>query len=293
MFRRLLLCRFLLPACALAAVPAAGLAAVLTTAPTTVPTPVPTAAPAPAPAAASSPASGIPVLTPRVLARIPHAQDAFTEGLEFYGGALLESTGLVGQSSLRRVSPQTGEVSLRRRPPNPNVFSEGVSVFGGVAYQLTWQEETLYLYDPLTLRSQGQRRYQGEGWGLTHDDRSLIMSNGSDTLTWRDPKTFAVLKKLRVTAGGAGVVNLNELEYGASFIYANIWLTNRIARIDPQSGKVTAWIDVTDLTRQAQAAAQKAGQAIDVPNGIAYDAVRNVWLLTGKNWPLMFEVTWP
>jgi glutaminyl-peptide cyclotransferase len=274
MFRRLLLCCFPLygllgPAFALVA------------------------APVTAPALVAPPASGIPVIVPKVLARIPHDPGAFTQGLELSGGVLIESTGLVAQSSLRRVSPRTGEVILRRAPPNPNVFSEGVSVFGGVAYQLTWKEGIVYLYDPLTLKVQSQMRYQGEGWGLTHDRQSLIMSNGTSTLTWRDPKTFAAIKTLRVTAGGAAVPNLNELEYGAGFIYANIWLTNRIARIDPQTGKVTAWIDVTGLTREAQAAADKSGQTIDVPNGVAYDAARNIWLLTGKNWPLMFEVSLP
>ena len=250
----------------------------------------------PVPRAAAPTTVGLLVIVPKVLARYPHAQDAFTEGLELYGGALLESTGLVGQSSVRRVDVQTGEVKLRRAPPSDKVFAEGLSVFGGVAYQLTWQDGLAYLYDPQNLSLQGQRRYQGEGWGLTHDSTSLIMSNGSDTLTWRDPKTFAATRTLRVTASGAGVPNLNELEYGAGLLYANVWLTNRIARIDPQTGAVTAWIDVTALTRQAQAAAEKAGYSLgsdDVPNGIAYDAARKVWLLTGKRWPLLFEVTWP
>ena len=169
-------------------------------------------------------------------------------------------------------------------------------MLGGVAYQLTWQSGLVYLYDPQTLQSLGQLRYQGEGWGLTHDGKQLIMSDGSDTLFWRDPTSFAVTRKVKVTAGGAGVANLNELEYIGGTLYANIWLSNKIAQIDPLSGKVTAWLDVTALAREAQAAAEKAGHDLsfdDVPNGIAYNAAKGTLLLTGKRWPLIFEVKLP
>ena len=245
----------------------------------------------PGPVAASPP-----TYTPRIIARYPHDTAAFTEGFELVGGNLYESTGLIGQSSVRRVDLASGDVMQRREPPDGKVFSEGLSVLGGVLYQLTWQSGLVYLYDPQTLESQGQLSYQGEGWGLTNDGQQLIMSNGSSTLTWRDPQTFAVTRKLKVTAQGAEVDNLNELEYAAGNIYANIWLTNKIARIDPQNGKVTAWLDVSALTRQAQAAAEKAGTDLgfdDVPNGIAYDAAKGTLLLTGKRWPLVFEVALP
>lgn len=255
------------------------------------PAPTPAASPTPAPAP-----RGLPTLTPRVLARYPHDPGAFTEGLQLVGNVLYESTGLVGESSLRRINLATGEILQRRSPPSSKVFSEGLAVLGGVAYQLTWQSGLVYLYDPQTLQSLGQLRYQGEGWGLTHDGKQLIMSDGSDTLFWRDPTSFAVTRKVKVTAGGAGVANLNELEYVGGTLYANIWLSNKIAQIDPLSGKVTAWLDVTALAREAQAAAEKAGRELsfdDVPNGIAYNAAKGTLLLTGKRWPLIFEVKLP
>ena len=261
--------------------------------PPTPPTPTP---PATSPKAVPAPASGVPTLSPRVVGRFPHDPVAFTEGLELVGGVLFESTGLVGESSIRRTNPLTGEVTQRRAPPSSKVFSEGLTVLGDVAYQLTWQDGLVYLYDARNLRSLGQLRYRGEGWGLTNDGKALIMSDGSDTLMWRDPDTFAVTRRVRVTDRGAAVTNLNELEYAGGSVYANIWLSNKVARIDPQTGKVTAWIDVTGLAREAQAAAAKAGQELgfdDVPNGIAFNAARGTLLLTGKRWPLLFEVKLP
>ena len=237
-----------------------------------------------------------PTLKLRVLNRYPHDAAAFTEGFELSGDTLFESTGLVGLSSVRRIDLATGEVSKRREPPSDKVFSEGLTVLDGVLYQLTWQAGLAYLYDPQTLDSMGQLSYQGEGWGLTNDGQQLIMSNGSSTLLWRSPETFAVTRKVRVTAQGAEVNNLNELEYVNGNIYANIWLTNKIARIDPESGKVTAWLDVSALTREAQTAAEQSGEVLgfdDVPNGIAYNAAKGTLLLTGKRWPLVFEVALP
>lgn len=236
------------------------------------------------------------MLTPKIVARFPHDPSAFTEGFELVGSTLLESTGLVGQSSIRRTNLQSGEVLQSRVPPSSKVFSEGLTVLSEVAYQLTWQDGLVYLYDPQNLRSLGQLRYRGEGWGLTNDGKSLIMSDGSDTLYWRDPSTFAVTRRVRVTAAGAGIDKLNELEYVDGSVYANVWLSNKIARIDPLSGKVTAWIDVTTLAREAQAAAAKNGQEFgfdDVPNGIAFNAARGTLLLTGKRWPLVFEIKLP
>ncbi|AZI42107.1 glutaminyl-peptide cyclotransferase [Deinococcus psychrotolerans] len=263
------------------------------------PAPAPTApksaVPNPAPSGPVT-SSGIPMLIPKVISRFPHDPDAFTEGFELVGSTLFESTGLVGQSSIRRTNLQSGEVLQSRVPPSSKVFSEGLTVMGEVAYQLTWQDGLVYLYDAQNLRSLGQLRYRGEGWGLTNDGKSLIMSDGSDTLYWRDPLSFAVTKKLRVTAAGAGIDKLNELEYLDGFVYANIWLSNKIARIDPLSGKVTAWIDVSNLAREAQAAAAKSGRELgfdDVPNGIAHNAAKGTLLLTGKRWPLVFEVKLP
>ncbi len=236
----------------------------------------------------------IPVLQPQVVARYPHDTDAFTEGLQYLNGTLYESTGLEGQSSLRRVQLASGKLLAQRSLPR--VFGEGLTVLNKVVYQLTWQDQVALMYAANTLKPLGQQHYSGEGWGLTNDGVRLIMSNGSATLTWRDPNTFAVTRTVSVTANGVPVTNLNELEYVGGQVYANIWLTNRIARIDPQTGRVTAWIDVSALTREVQAATIQKGQTPDgndVANGIAYNQDKGTFLLTGKRWPTVFEVKWP
>ncbi|WP_119674935.1 glutaminyl-peptide cyclotransferase [Deinococcus sp. RM] len=240
---------------------------------------------------------GTPVLTPTVTARYPHDRAAFTQGLQYLGGGtLLESTGVVGQSGVRRVDLKTGKVLARVATPVAGAFGEGVTALNGVAYHLTWEDGVAVTFDAATLKETGRYRYSGEGWGLTTDGRALIMSNGSPTLVWRDPKTFRVKRSVQVTDGGQPVKNLNELEYVQGSVYANVWLTDRVARIDPQTGKVTAWIDVSALTREVSAAAAKAGHTLtfdDVPNGIAFVPERGTLLLTGKRWPTLFEVKLP
>lgn len=238
-----------------------------------------------------------PTLTPTVTARFPHDRAAFTQGLQYLGGGtLLESTGVVGQSGVRRVDLKTGKVLARVATPIAGAFGEGVTALNGVAYHLTWEDGVAVTFDAATLKETGRFRYSGEGWGLTTDGKALIMSNGSPTLVWRDPKTFRVKRSVQVTDAGQPVKNLNELEYVQGSVYANVWLTDRIARIDPQTGKVTAWIDVSGLTREVSAAAAKAGHALtfdDVPNGIAFVPERGTLLLTGKRWPTLFEVKLP
>lgn len=240
---------------------------------------------------------GTPVLTPTVTARYPHDRAAFTQGLQYLGGGtLLESTGVVGQSGVRRVDLKTGKVLARVATPIAGAFGEGVTALNGVAYHLTWEDGVAVTFDAATLKETGRYRYSGEGWGLTTDGRALIMSNGSPTLVWRDPKTFRVKRSVQVTDGGQPVKNLNELEYVQGSVYANVWLTDRVARIDPQTGKVTAWIDVSALTREVSAAAARAGHTLtfdDVPNGIAFVPERGTLLLTGKRWPTLFEVKLP
>ncbi len=240
---------------------------------------------------------GTPVLTPTVTARYPHDRAAFTEGLQYLGsGTLLESTGIEGQSGVRRVDLKTGKVLARVATPIAGAFGEGVTALNGVAYHLTWEDGVAVTFDAATLKETGRYRYSGEGWGLTTDGKALIMSNGSPTLVWRDPKTFRVKRSVQVTDGGQPVKNLNELEYVQGSVYANVWLTDRVARIDPQTGKVTAWIDVSALTREVSAAAAKAGHTLtfdDVPNGIAFVPERGTLLLTGKRWPTLFEVKLP
>lgn len=240
-------------------------------------------------------AAAIPTITPRVVARLPHDTTAFTEGLQLVGGTLYESTGLTGEGRLSRINLATGKVLQSKALPLGTAFGEGVTVLGKTAYQLTWQDGVAFVYDAATLRYAKQLGYQGEGWGITNDGRDLIMSNGSDVLTWRNPRTFAVTRTLKVSADGQPVRNLNELEYVRGQVYANVWLSSRIARIDPQTGQVTAWIDVSALAREAQAKAAANGQTLgpdDVPNGIAYNPAKGTFLLTGKRWPMLFEVKW-
>ncbi|MFC4637422.1 glutaminyl-peptide cyclotransferase [Deinococcus hohokamensis] len=238
------------------------------------------------------------VLRPVVTARYPHDRAAFTQGLQYLGqGVLLESTGQVGASGVRRVELKTGKVTQQVPTPLSTAFGEGVTLLDDVAYHLTWQNGVAFALDGRTLREVGRLRHSGEGWGLTHDGQQLIMSDGSSTLFWRNPKTFAVTRRLPVTdEQGQPVKNLNELEYVQGSVYANVWLTSRIARIDAKTGKVTAWIDVTGLAQEVSALAARRGQALtfdDVPNGIAFVPERGTLLLTGKRWPLMFEVKVP
>ena len=253
------------------------------------------AKPEAAPPAAAQ-AGRTPVLTPVVVARYPHATDAFTEGLQYLGGGTyVESTGEVEGSSIsgvRRVDLKTGRPQREVPTPLSGAFGEGVTVLNGAAYHLTWKDGVAFALDATTLRETGRYRYQGEGWGITNDGKSLIMGNGSPEIVWRDPRTFAVQKRLTVTDQGQPVRNLNELEYVQGSLYANIWLTDRIARIDPATGKVTAWIDVSALTREVSSRA--SGMTFDdVANGIAFVPERGTLLLTGKRWPTLFEVRLP
>lgn len=243
----------------------------------------------------------IPVYKPVVVSRLPHDPSAFTEGLELAGGVLYEGTGLEGASGVRRVNPATGQVTQSRDVPIGTVFGEGVSVFGtpgqgGQLFELTWQDGLAFVYDAATLKETGRFQYSGEGWGLTNDGTQLVMSDGSSTLTWRDPRTFAATRTLKVTAAGMPVDRLNELEYAGGWVWANIWLTNRVARIDPKTGKVTAWLDLSDLSREAAADTMKAGRSPtfdDVANGIAFNKAKGTLLLTGKRWPTVYEVKVP
>ncbi len=250
-------------------------------------------------------AANIPVYRPTIVARLPHDPAAFTEGLELSGGVLYEGTGLEGRSDVRRVNMQTGQVIQSRPPPVEGVFGEGVSLLGqsgqqagqpGRLFQLSWQSGLAFVYDPVTLKETGRFRYTGEGWGLTNDGTQLIMSDGSSTLTFRDGRTFAATRTLKVSADGQPVERLNELEYAGGFIWANVWMTNRVARIDPKTGRVTAWLDVTELSREATADTLRAGRTPtpdDVANGIAFNRAKGTLLLTGKRWPTLYEVRVP
>ncbi|HEX8720654.1 MAG TPA: glutaminyl-peptide cyclotransferase [Pyrinomonadaceae bacterium] len=225
-----------------------------------------------------------PVQTYEVVDTFPHDPAAFTQGLVFQDGALLESTGEYGRSSLRRVELKTGKV-LKKVAVAPQFFAEGLALMGGKLYQLTWQHKRGFVYDPQTFEKTGEFAYSSEGWGLTHDADSLILSDGSDRLRFIDPADFRVKREISVRDGGRPVFSLNELEYVRGEIYANVWHQNRVARIDPQTGRVVGWVDFTGLLKPGDVSDEEA-----VLNGIAYDEAGGRLFVTGKLWPKLFEV---
>ena len=231
----------------------------------------------------------LPVTPARVVRALPHDPGAFTEGLFIDGGQLWESTGEVGRSGIRHVDIETGRVLDSVSVPPP-LFGEGIAPWKGTVLSLTWRDGVGFRWQrgPKGLRLIGRFAYMGEGWALTGDGHELIMSDGTDTLRFIEPGQFRVTRLLRVTAEGRPVEMLNELEYVDGEILANIWMTDRIARIDPASGHVLGWIDLAALH-------QKAGVfgPDQVANGIAYDATRHRLYVTGKEWPLLFEIALP
>lgn len=230
--------------------------------------------------------AGVQRLAVEVLARYPHDAGAFTQGLELHDGVLYEGTGRYGRSEMRVVELRTGEVS-KRVPLPATAFGEGITVLDGRIWQLTWQEEIAFRRDPATLAEVDQARYTGAGWGLCHQpehDR-LVMSNGSAELTFRDPDTFApVGAATTVTRGGQPLQNINELECVDGKVWANVWQTDEIVRIDPDTGAVEAVVDATGLLPESE----RLGA--DVLNGIAAVPETDTFLITGKLWPTMFLV---
>lgn len=231
-----------------------------------------------------SPASGVANYTYEVVHVWPHDANAFTQGLLFYNGSLLESTGIKGQSTLREVEWKTGKV-LKMVNDASNVFGEGLAVLDGKAYQLTWRSHHCFIYNVDTFQLLGEFRYDGEGWGLTTDGKWLIMSDGSSHIVFRDPKDFSIVRTIDVQDQGVPVAELNELEYIHGEIFANIWQMNRIVRIDPASGRVVGNIDFTGLLPDSDRSPKT-----DVLNGIAYDPEQDRLIVTGKYWPKLFEV---
>jgi glutaminyl-peptide cyclotransferase len=225
----------------------------------------------------------VPVLGIKVVKTYPHDPLAFTQGLEYYGGFLYESTGETGQSSVRKIELETGRV-LQRAELGSEYFGEGLTIFGGKIYQLTWLTKVGFVYDVGSFRKLTEFHFYGEGWGLAHDAKNLILSDGTNTLRYLDPETFAVVRKLEVYDEKQAVTNLNELEYIGKDIYANVWHANRIARIDARSGQVRAWIDCSAI------AAEEQKQPEGVLNGIAYDPARHRLFVTGKDWAHLFEI---
>jgi glutamine cyclotransferase len=223
-------------------------------------------------------------LSYQVVSTRAHDPTAYTQGLQLENGRLFESTGQYGESTLREIEPATGKV-LRKRPLAKNVFGEGLAILGGEMFVLTWKEHTAYVFDPETFKLLRSHTYPGEGWGLTHNGKELIMSDGSSELKFINPKDFSTLRTLTVLDGNAPVKNLNELEWINGEIFANIYQSEKIARISPDDGRVTGWLDLAGLRQQLS-----QPNRAEVLNGIAFDPATGHLLVTGKYWPQMFEI---
>ena len=226
----------------------------------------------------------VPVYGYRIVNTYPHDPNAYTQGLVYIDSTLYEGTGLYGQSSLRRVNLETGEV-LQSRQLGSGYFGEGVAVVGDSIFQLTWRSLEGFIYRRGDFEPIGEFTYPTEGWGLTWDGRRLIQSDGTSTLYFRDVKTFAEVGQVTVTDQSGPLSRLNELEYVEGEVYANVWTTDWIARIDPSTGRVVGWIDLTGLLDPSDRRDSDA-----VLNGIAYDAVNKRLFVTGKWWPKLFEI---
>jgi glutamine cyclotransferase len=224
-----------------------------------------------------------PVAGFEVVAVYPHDPGAFTQGLAIEGGRLYEGTGQYGASTVRRVDLASGRPE-KQRALGPRYFGEGIAILSGLLYQLTWQNGVVVVYDLETFEVDRTMQYEGEGWGLTHDGRELIMSDGSATIRFRNPETFAVTREIEVRDNGAPVARLNELEYVDGEIWANIWYDDRIVRISPANGVVLGYIDLSKLYPPTARTSEA------VLNGIAYDAAAKRLFVTGKNWPQLYEI---
>ncbi len=234
-----------------------------------------------APVATIEPVAPVTQLTVEIANTVPHDSDAFTQGLVFADGDLYESTGRYGRSQVRQVAPDGGEV-LRSTDLDDALFGEGLAAVGGRLFQLTWRAGRALVYDRATLTVVDEFAYEGEGWGLCYDGERLVMSDGSSRLTFRDPADFGLLGTIDVVQEGDPVSDLNELECVEGEVYANVWRSDQILRIDPSTGRVTAVIDATALERPDSAG---------VLNGIAHDPETGRFRLTGKNWPAFYDVT--
>ncbi len=233
----------------------------------------------------SAPSQRTPTYVAEVVQAWPHDPEAFTQGLVWNNGTLFESTGQVGKSSLREVELKTGRVLRKRDVPEP-YFGEGLVLVGQSLFEITWTSGIAFEYDAKSFAPIKQFKYEGEGWGLATDGTSIIMSDGTAVLRWRDASTFAVQKSVTVTDHGTPVTQLNELEWVKGEIWANVWQSDQIVRIDPVTGNVRGWIDLAGILP----AMDRRGSE-DVLNGIAYDAKADRLFVTGKLWPKLFEIT--
>ncbi len=219
----------------------------------------------------------------RVINTYPHDRNSFTQGLELYDGYLYESTGLYGRSSLKKIDLKTGEV-LKKINLDEKYFGEGITILNNKIYQLSWQNNTMFIYD-LEFDLLKKVNYSGQGWGLTNNGKNLMMSNGSEYIYYRDPETFEITKIIKITFDNKALKNINELEYINGYIYANLWGKDIIVKINPDSGEVKAYLDLKDILDK-----DKYDYKINVLNGIAYLEERDHLLITGKLWPKIFEI---
>lgn len=220
----------------------------------------------------------------KVVRTYPHDPNAFTQGLVFENGFLYEGTGLYGSSTLRRLELETGNILHIRQLPS-HFFGEGMTVYEDNVIQLTWKSNLGFVYDKDTFELQKNFRYPGEGWGITHNGKHFIVSDGTSTLRFLDPNTFQEVNRIVVCKDGIPVDKLNELEYIQGKIYANIWREDNIVIVDPQTGNADGWIELEGLFRL-----EDNSQPVDVLNGIAYDATNDRLFVTGKRWPKLFEI---
>jgi glutamine cyclotransferase len=225
-----------------------------------------------------------PISSIKVINIFPHDLEAFTQGLLYYNGYLYESTGLYGKSTLRKVNIKSGKV-LQEFKLDQNYFAEGITIHANKVYQLTWQNNIVFVYDLLSFKLLNNFSYQGEGWGITTDGKNLFMSNGTAVINCIDPEHFTVFRKINVHDGNTAISNLNELEFIHGEIWANIFMENIIVRISPQTGKVLGWVDLSKLYNLLP-----VNCTVDVLNGIAYDHDSDRIFLTGKLWPKIFEI---
>jgi glutamine cyclotransferase len=229
-------------------------------------------------------AATAPVSSYRIVARFPHSTESYTEGFFYLDGLFYEGTGLAGHSALMAIQPETGQVLQRVDLPE-QYFGEGIVDWGPNLYEWTWQSHICFVYDRFSLRLLKQFSYTGEGWGMTRTAKEIITSDGTSTLRFRDPTTFKETHHLVVNENGRPVKQLNELEYVKGEIYANVWHSDRIARISPRDGHVIAWIDLAGLLPESQRINDES-----VLNGIAYDETHDRVFVTGKQWPTIFEI---
>jgi len=226
----------------------------------------------------------VPVYTYKIINIFPHDNNAFTQGLTIQDGILYEGTGIRGRSSLRRVELESGKVLNILKLPD-YIFGEGITVYKDKIFQLTWDSNVGFVYDKNSFTLLQKFGYSTQGWGIASNGEKLVMSDGSSTLYFLDPETLRAVERIQVCDENGPVEKLNELEYVKGEIFANVWRTDRIVRIDPDSGKVTGWINLEGLFKQ-----EGPMKPVDVLNGIAYDSKKDRLFVTGKLWPKLFEI---